>query len=306
MAATADAAVPPDLLLTGTFWFSLLAGFAYALAALVMKRSTTGSVGIWQAAFVSNLAGACALSTLFSLEGTIPSLGALWQPAVAALLFLLGQVMSIVAFTRGDVSVATPMLGLKILMVAGLTWLILEQPLPPRVWTSATLATLAVGMLGFSRNRAALRRAGFTAGCTVVAAAAYALFDVLVQHWSPAWGVGRFPPLIGVFAAGFSLAMIPLFQTPLWAIPRHDWYYLGGASLLFGLQVLLFVGTIAAWGYAAVANVMFSSRGIWSVVLVLLLGHWLAKSERLLGRRILGYRLVGAVLLTAAIVLLLV
>ena len=41
--------------------------------------------------------------------------------ALVALLFLSGQIWTFVALSRGDVSVATPVLGLKIIMVAALS-----------------------------------------------------------------------------------------------------------------------------------------------------------------------------------------
>ena len=44
-----------------------------------------------------------------------------WQPVLVALTFIAGQAFTFVALQRGDVSVATPMLGIKILLVALLT-----------------------------------------------------------------------------------------------------------------------------------------------------------------------------------------
>jgi len=302
--ATAGSAVPADFLTTPTFWLSLLAAFLYAFAAILLKRSAKGSVDVWRITFVSNIATSIALAGLWGFGGQIPSLGLLWQPAVVALLFVAGQITAILALTRGDVSVATPMLGLKILMVAFFTWLLLHEPLPAQVWISATLATLAVALLGISRDRAALNRAAFTAGCTLIAAASYACFDVLVQRWSPAWGVGRFPPVMGFFAAAYSLVLIPRFKQPLRAVPQTVWPYLGTGSALIGIQGLLIISTIANWGYAAAANVVYSSRGLWSVLLVLALGHWLAQDEHALGKKLLLFRLAGAVLLSAAILLL--
>ena len=302
--ATTGSAVPADFLTTPTFWLSLLAAFFYAFGALLLKRSAEGNVDVWRITFVSNFATSIALAGLWGFGGQVPSLSLLWQPAVVALLFVAGQITAILALTRGDVSVATPMLGIKILMVAFFTWLLLREPLPPELWISATLATLAVALLGVSRDRAALNRAAFTAGCTLIAASSYACFDVLVQRWSPAWGVGRFPPVMGFFAAAYSLVLIPRFKQPLRSVPGSVWPYLGFGSALIGIQGLLIISTIAHWGHAAAANVVYSSRGLWSVLLVLALGHWLAQDEHALGRKMLLLRLAGATLLTGAILLL--
>ena len=95
------------------FWLSLLASLLYTVGVLFLKRSTRWKFDPWRLTFICNLVTAVAFLPLLSLGGTIPSLVQLWQPILVALLFLSGQVFTIVALSRGDVSVATPMLGLK-------------------------------------------------------------------------------------------------------------------------------------------------------------------------------------------------
>jgi hypothetical protein len=77
---------------------------------------------------------------------------------------------------------------------------------------------------------------------------------------------------------------------------------LGGTATL-GVQAVVFVSTIAKWGEAAPANVLYSSRGLWTVLLVWLFGHWVKSREQHLGRSILGWRLAGAFFMMSAIVL---
>jgi hypothetical protein len=50
---------------------------------------------------------------------------------------------------------------------------------------------------------------------------------------------------------------------------------------------------------------MFSSRGLWSVLFVWLLGHWVRSREQQLGAGVLGGRLAGATLMLSAIALVL-
>ena len=49
-------------------------------------------------------------------------------------------------------------------------------------------------------------------------------------------------------------------------------------------------------------NVIYNSRGVWSVLAVWLVGHWWGNTERHAGRAVLAWRLAGAALLLAAIV----
>ena len=53
--------------------------------------------------------------TLFG--GTLQPWTLWWQPAVIGLLFLAGQLFTILAIARGDVSIAAPVLGIKVLIV---------------------------------------------------------------------------------------------------------------------------------------------------------------------------------------------
>jgi hypothetical protein len=64
----------------------------------------------------------------------------------------------------------------------------------------------------------------------------------------------------------------------------------------------MLVSSIAIYRHAPVANVLYSSRGLWSVLVIWLAGRWLGSSEGRHSRRVFAWRLAGALLLTAAIV----
>jgi hypothetical protein len=67
----------------------------------------------------------------------------------------------------------------------------------------------------------------------------------------------------------------------------------------------MFITSISIWRQVTSANVLYSSRGLWSVVAVWAVGHWFANQEQHLGARVLAWRFVGAFLLMAAIVMVL-
>ena len=75
---------------------------------------------------------------------------------------------------------------------------------------------------------------------------------------------------------------------------------------LFAVQGLTFITSISIYRHATTANVLYSSRGLWSVVAVWGIGHWFANREQHLGARVLAWRLVGAILLMAALLMVLV
>lgn len=193
----------------------LASSLLYVLGAVLLKRATAAAgVGLWRAAFVTNLVSAVAFLPLLALGGPGQSWTAIRQPAVVALLLVAGQCASLWALTRGDVSVATPVLGVKIILVA----------------------------------------------------------------------------------------FIPLFGEPLRKVPRTiGWVLLGGAVLV-ALQGLLLITTIAVFGDATSVNIVYGTRGLWSVLLVWLAGRWLGSEEFDRGAGVLGGRLAGALLMTAAVV----
>jgi drug/metabolite transporter (DMT)-like permease len=210
------------------------------------------------------------------------------------------------SFDYGDVSVATPVLGIKILLVAVLVALWGGEALRWELWAAALLATLGIALL----NRRGAARSHHRMGLTIVtaggAAACYAVLDVLVQHWSPLWGLGRFLPLVLWISAGLSLGFIPRFRAPLAAIPWTTWRWLLGGTVIIGIQSAIFVSLVAAKGHAASINVVYSSRGLWSVLLVWWLGHWVHSREQHLERGVMVSRLTGATLMLVAIALVLI
>jgi len=61
------------------------------------------------------------------------------------------------------------------------------------------------------------------------------------------------------------------------------------------------LNAIGAFGDATAMNIVYSIRGLWSVLIVWMVGHWFSNEEQALPSRVLGSRLVGAALMLAAI-----
>lgn len=281
------------------------AALIYVAAVLSIKRSADLGVGLWESTFVSNLATAVLFQAVLLFGGNWLPLAYWWQPVVVALLFLLGQAATLYSLQSGDVSVATPVLGLKIVLVAVFTTLVISGGLPWQIWGAALLATVGIAAL----NHRGAHKAGGDAKMTILsagfAAMAFALFDVLVQKWSPAWGVGRFLPLTMGIVGFLSLAFRPRSSQSLRAVARPALRWLVMGSGLFALQTVVFVSSIAHFGNATAMNVVYSSRGVWSILAVAFLGHWFHSSEKALGAQVLRWRFAGATLMFAAIILVL-
>lgn len=281
-------------------FFPLASSFGYVLAVLLLKRSADWGVGVWRTTFVSNIAMGVVFSTLLGFGGPGQPVAMWWQPVVGGLLFFTGQIFTFLALNYGDVSVATPVLGVKIVLVAFCSVLFLPEPVPLLWWVAAALSTGAIVLLsrGDSRPKHAVGRTVLTAG---LAAASFALADVLVQKWAPAWGVGKFLPAMFGSVAVMSLGLIPFFSAPLRQVPRAAWGWLAGGCVILAMQAGSMAFALGVFGDATAVNIVYSARGLWSVAAVWLVGHWFSNEEQKLAPAVLRSRLIGAGLMLAAI-----
>jgi drug/metabolite transporter (DMT)-like permease len=275
------------------------ASLIYVFGALFLKNASARGAGLWQTTIVTNLIFAVAFSALSLMGGRLQEPAAWIQPAATAGLFLAGQILAFIALQRGDVSVATPVMGLKVVLVAFFVTGILGERVPASVWAAAVLSSGGIVLL----SRGGGSASGGTGAAILfggLAAAAFALFDVLVQKWAPAWGAGRFLPLTMGFVALFSLPLLALRLDP---IPPAAWRPLLAGGVLVAIQGLLLISALAIYARATTINVVYSARGLWSVAAVWLLGPWFGNRERERGAAVFRARLAGAGLLLAAIVL---
>src|SRR6056297_884010 len=172
----------------------LLASILFVSGLVLIKRAGAAGIGTVTPLFLANQCSAIGFSALWLFGGQAQPWWMLWQPAVIAGLFMLGLMLTFLAVHRGDVSIATPIFGIKVLLVALLLTTIGESQLPASVWYAAALATLGIGVIQWT-GRGNPRRVVTTIVLAGTAATSYATCDVLLQRWAPAWGVGRFVPI---------------------------------------------------------------------------------------------------------------
>jgi drug/metabolite transporter (DMT)-like permease len=280
----------------------LASALGYPIAAMMLKRATEFGTGPWRITFITNwvLAACFSVLWLFPVEHSVTA-SSVFHAFIAALLFFIGQIFTFLALSRGDVSVATPVLGSKVIFVALFTVLFGAATVTSAMWFSVLLTAIATALLGGGGkvHRDALVRSllyGFSA------ASAFGLTDVLQQRWVRLWGFPHFAATMFLFVALMSLSLIPFFRGSLRALPATSWRW----SLAGGVTLAVQAGGIA-WAIvyigATTTNVLYNSRGMWSVVLVWTIGHWFGNFERTQGRAILIRRLCGSALLLVAIVL---
>lgn len=292
-----------------TLLIPVICALVYVFGALAVKRAATMGVGVWRTSFLSNWTIALIFVPVwFWQNGRIHPLIDYWQPLLTAALFVIGQVLTFLALSRGDVSVVTPVLGSKVILVALFSSLLRIGHVPMKWWVGAACSTAAIlllhlGNMGAEQKRRSVVAPAMLAFCS---AAAFSINDVLLQKWLPVWDGGSFLPPMFLMVGMISFCFMPFFSAPLSQLNGAMWRWVGPGVLLIGLNnggIVLAIGLV---GSATAVNILYSTRGLFSVIGVWLVGHWFHSEEKNHGVRVMQWRLVGATLMGAAIVLVLV
>jgi len=280
---------------------------------LFVKRTSHAGISPWTITFLANQWAAIVFSSMWFLGGTGQPWTMLWQPTIIALLYILGLVFTFSAIRFGDVSVATPVFGIKVVLVAVLMTFFFGEELSSRVWLAAALATVGIGCVQWSprqkvdsanyvRHTRDRRAIILTIALAASASISFATFDVLVQHWAPAWGPGRFLPIVYWIVGFLSIGFLPAVQWDVFTKHKSAVPPLLLGTLLMALQAVCIVFTLAKFGDAARVNVVYALRGMWGVILAWLVAQRWGGNEATLPKQVMIARFVGAALLTTAVI----
>lgn len=298
----------------GALLLPLGAGFGYACGAIAIKRSlSSGISGSW-VNVICNAVMALFFQWLWLLPGGVISPRLLLAPAICGFLFFLGQICTFRAIATGDVSVSTPLLGTKVVLVTLFSVFLMGKPLPVSWWGASVLATLGIAMISYTPG-GSHRHLAQAVAWSLAAAALFALTDVLVQGWVPRVGYSRFAPVMFGVTGLCSLLHLPTLLHGARKPPRSNgmavapgaalpWLFAG--ALLLAVQALGMYSAIGLYGSAAFTNILYGSRCLWSVLLVWLFAS-LVPDRPVGGDRsaVMFRRLIGALLLLSAMALVL-
>lgn len=286
--------------------FPLFSSFAFVFGITLAKQAIGKGASPWTAVFFGNVWLAIFCSGSAVARGEIVGSDA-WPAATGVgCLFLLGQVLTYLAFQRGDVSVATPVLGLKVLMVALLTSFIAGEAVGVRIWIAAALASVGIGLVQASGGNSEPRNRWLTIGLASAAALSLSTFDVCLQKAGGTWNASQFLPAVFLAALIVSFGLLPWVDRPKKLKERNAFGWMLAGTCLMGLQSLSISYGLAKYGEAAQMNIVYALRGLWGVLLAWMLSKWLQTNEGSLPRRTMIQRLIGAIILVAAVIVALV
>tara|TARA_B100000925_G_scaffold199888_1_gene151477 strand:- start:23685 stop:24596 length:912 start_codon:yes stop_codon:yes gene_type:complete len=280
----------------------LAAAVIYSLGSVVVKRALKEGVTMDQSFHLTNLAVGLLFLPLLLLENDAVDWSELWRPLLMGSLFFVGNWLTFLAIKRGDVSLVTPIMGTKVVFVA--VALVLLRGLSPSasLWVAALMTP--VGILVMS---AAELKHGhhflFTIGVTLASAAVFGFCDVLVNWWAEDFGAMTFLAIGSLMVAALSFVMWLLQGQPSMRLePRLTKWAFGGA-ILIGLQAIAIGTALGFFDDATGVNVVYASRGLWVIILVVVFGAKLGNSEHQEQGGAFRWRVIGTVILTAAIVI---
>lgn len=286
--------------------FPLFSSVVFVLGMMLAKQAIDRGASPWTGTFFGNLWLALIWACIAVFRGEVVPVEAWTDAAVIGLLFVLGQLFTYLAFQLGDVSVATPVLGVKVLMVALLVSVMAQVKVPAMIWIAGALASAGIILIQWRSRSAGSKhgRTGLTIFMALCAALSLSLFDVCMQKWAAgSWNTFAFLPVMFGTAGILSFGFLPKVDSLkyLRSIGATKWML--GGTVLMATQAMSMCYCLAQFGDAPRINIVYALRGLWGVLLAWLLAKTLRTNEASIGHTIMLRRLAGAMLLTGAVLL---
>jgi len=271
-----------------------------------VKRGLEEGASLDQSFHLTNFAIGITFLPLFFLERQEVRWDLIHQPILTGIAFYFGSLLTFVAIRRGDVSLATPLMGTKAVFVAVGITVLAGRPPSPALWVAASLTAGGILLMGakdlHARDPAFLPVTAAALG----SAATFAFCDVFVRMWAETFGALTFLAISSVLVSVFSIPVwrfqnrnrkLPLIP-PRPAAP----FVLAGAGLI-AFQAIFLGLALSFIDDATGINVVYASRGLWAIVLIGWAGHHFGNHERHRPGGAFWWRVVGTLLLTTGIVI---
>lgn len=288
--------------------FPLLSSVLFVLAATYARTATSLGVTPYTATALSNFTLAVIWLIIGLTQDAWIPIGAWWQAIWIGAAFVSGQLATYLAFRLGDVSLATPVFGVKIIMVAFMSSMLADQGITVSIWIAAALATLGVAVIQFgasanSETKLTARRAAFSIGFALLAATLLSIFDIAVQRAGKEHGALPFLSTMFVSVGVLSVGLLPWTNSVAQIRSIGATKPLLLAAGFMAAQGLSVTYALGQFGDATRINIVYSLRGLWSVLFAWIAARCFAKSGSGMSRSTLLYRFIGAVMVTLAILI---
>ncbi len=216
--------------------------------------------------------------------------------------FFVGSFLTVLGLKKGDVSLVTPLMGTKVVFVALAITIFTGGDVSLLLWIAAALTSIGIFVMGMGDMRVSGALL-FTIGIALTCAMVYGACDVIVSSWSNPFGAMTFLSVgsvwVGVLSGivWFLQGRPALVTTPA----ATKWAAIGGVFI--AIQAVLMGVSLSLFASATRINVIYASRGLFTIVLLVCLARLFGLDEHRQNKRVFLFRVIGTVILTAAIVI---
>jgi len=276
--------------------------FFYALGSILVKRGLKEGANLGQTFHLSNLVLGLVFLPLFFFETKEINWADWWKPLVLTLVFLAATWLTFLSLKRGDVSLVTPLMGTKVVFVAlGMTFLTGKSP-GHALWLAAVMTAVGIFVMGIGDMKKG-KHVVFTILVTLCSATGFGLYDVILSTWGVEFGAMAFLS-VSCVGVSFGTIVIWLFQgRPGLKVKSGTAKSVWAGVTIIALQSVALGLALGYFNDATGINVMYASRGLWVIVIVMFLGRHLGNHEHKQPDRTFLWRVVGTLILTTAIIM---
>ncbi len=285
----------PDVL------YPIFAALCYTLGVIIIKYSSQNNALSGSSLLVMNnlVSGLVFIPQIF-FANALPELNIVWQPLLAGAFCAVGNIATFFCAERGEVSLMTPIMGVKILFVLMFSALLLRTHLPLSIIIAGALCCISVFIMSWTKQNGEKSKLIFTIFLALLASTAYAICDVILQKTAHNFDT---PAMLSIMTLPIFLSIIPFipkFFKEAYSTSKNA-ISLGVLSAIFlvGESYLMFISITGKVG-AALCNILFNTRGVIAIILVYILGKQFAKIKELNKSQAIR-RIVGAGLILISI-----
>ena len=243
------------------------AAVLYAIGSLDVKKALASGVDRLAAIAWTNVAMAVWSLPLFFLSKETFTLHGFALALAAGVALFVGRIFVVKALDAGALSIVGPLLGLKTLFVAIFAVLLGQVAINTGVWVAVVLACFGMALVqrGPKSKSKHYKRAILYAA---VASLLFASTDILVVEARDSLSVGWLMPTL-FLTVGLLVPLLGKIPSP----PVEGKLNLQRGSIIMGFQTSAVVLAICLTGQAVLVNIIYATRGLWSVIVDRLLNR---------------------------------
>ncbi|MBE6414829.1 MAG: hypothetical protein E7035_09830 [Verrucomicrobiaceae bacterium] len=245
------------------------------------------------------LSGMVFIPAIF-FESKMPDVSIIWQPIIASIFCAIGNIATFTCAERGEVSLMTPLMGIKTLMVVIFAQAILDVDLPHAITISGIICCIAVFIMGYSNNTFRTKKLGITTALALTACVSYALCDVFIQKYAPNFTKNAMLSLTSVAMPLSIIPLLPRFFREVSACDKKTLFLGSSSAVLMIVEMYLMFISISGELGASLCNILYNTRGLISVLLIYFLGKYFVKLKELSNASAIQ-RCIGAILILIAV-----